>query len=352
MVQWSGFICSAILLIFNINMMTAMVLRLLRGEAVNRNPAFWFFASALVYSFSFVCFFVRSSPYCTIACFVMPYAHVGFVSSTVYFVYDKMRFNAETLWGLESQFTHKYIKPLLNLFLIAQSILFVKILSNHIYGVDQPAIKNVCIFPSDSIKLPSVTILMDILATLFILYLALLSMKAYVQLFAILQDQEKGHPWLGHALRKMATYTKASMICAAINILTIWACGMNIVDGALQHPVTISVFRGKCESLFSCQHEKAFAFQIHTLLASCIINCFLITFCIPAHAMNSYSLLKHCLNKPFVHDAAISDFPTTQQQIKECQELPDRDSMDYYVNSLVENENYAVLCTIITNLYE
>lgn len=316
-----------------------MVLRLLRGEAVIRNPVFWFSASALVYSFSFVCFFVRSSPYCTIACFVMPYAHVGFVSSTVYFVYDKMRFNAETLWGLENQCTHKYIEPLLNLFLIAQSILFVRILSNHIYGIDQPAIKSVCICPSDSIKLPSVTILMDILATLFILYLALLSMKTYVQLYAILQDQEKGHPWLGHVLRKMATYTKASMICSAINILTIWA-------------VTISVFRGKCESLFSCQHEKAFAFQIDILLASCIITCFLIMFCIPAHAMNSYALLKHCLNKPFVHDAVISDFPTTQQQIRECQELPDRDSMDYYVNSLVENENYSVLCTIITNLYE
>jgi len=339
--QWAGFICSLILLIFNANMMTAMVLRLLRGEAVNRTPTFWFFVSALFYCLSFVCFFFRSSLGCTISCFVMPYAHVGFVSSTVYFVYDKMRFHAETLWGFENQFTHKYVSRLLNLFLFAQFILLVKILSNHIYGemCTQPVIKRVCIFSNDSIKLPSVTTLMDILATLFILYLAVLSTKIYINLSKILQDQEKGHPWLRHVLCKMSIYARTSLICAFTNIITIWV-------------VTISVFTGGCESLFACQHEKAFSFQIHILLASCIINCFLITFCIPINAMNTYSLLKHFLKKPLIHDKMISDFPTTQQQLKECREIPDRDCLDYYVNSLVENENYSVLCTIVSTLYE
>merc|ERR1719499_2087386 len=119
------------------------------------NPIFWFFVAALLYSFSFFTFFLRTSIGCILACYLTPYTHVFFLTSTVYFMFDKMKFHAETLWGHENDFSHKSANRFWRFFLFLQILVVTKIFSNHVYGkCNVPVIQRFCIFPSDAIEFP------------------------------------------------------------------------------------------------------------------------------------------------------------------------------------------------------
>jgi len=310
------------------------------------NPIFWFYAAAFLYSLSFFTFFLRTSISCVIACYLTPYTHVFFLSSTVWLMFDKMKFHAETLWGPENAFSHQSANLLWRFFIFLQILMFTKIFSNHLYGrCNTPLIKRVCIFPNDAIELPSVTILMDMLATLFIIYLTILTAKIYKQLSTISNEEKHaevfnyaGKTWVESVVEQMGSNAKTCLICTITEIITIWA-------------ITISVFHGECESLFSCQDDGAFSFQMYILLVNCTINCFAITLSSPIHVMNVCSILRDYMQIRMIFEE-VREVPTTRQQIQECIEMPDRDAMEYYINSLAENENQEVLMQIISTLYE